>query len=49
VCLQEFWHYSFGDAPWAVRTGRDVCFYGWIDLPEEHWREAEAESIRIGR
>ncbi|GMV37253.1 MAG: hypothetical protein AMXMBFR61_17610 [Fimbriimonadales bacterium] len=48
-CLQEFWHYSFGDAAWAVRTGSPVCYYGFIELPEEHWREAEEESLRQGR
>ncbi len=30
---QEWWHYSFGDSGWAVRTGRRTCPYGAIDPP----------------
>jgi D-alanyl-D-alanine dipeptidase len=45
-CLQEFWHYSFGDAAWAVRVGSQECYYGWAYLDEELWREAEKESIK---
>ncbi len=37
-CRDEFWHYSFGDAGWAVRTGRDSCDYGLASLDEVHWR-----------
>ena len=33
-CRDEWWHYSYGDAAWAVRTGRDECRYGLIDLPK---------------
>lgn len=33
----EFWHYSYGDAGWAVRTGRPTCIYGLIE-PPERWR-----------
>jgi len=46
-CLQEFWHYSYGDAAWAVRTGHDECHYGFIELPEENWLEQEVEAIRL--
>jgi D-alanyl-D-alanine dipeptidase len=31
-CKDEYWHYSFGDAAWAVRTGASFCFYG-LALP----------------
>jgi len=34
-CRDEWWHYSYGDAGWAVRTGEDACFYGRIDMAEE--------------
>ncbi len=32
-CRDEFWHYSYGDAAWAVRTGQQVCLYGLCDPP----------------
>ena len=32
-CRDEYWHYSFGDSAWAVRTGRDRCPYGLILPP----------------
>ncbi len=37
-CEDEFWHYSYGDAAWAVRTGVDTCCYGLIEPPGE-WLE----------
>lgn len=40
-CRDEFWHYSYGDAAWAVRTGATVCFYDLVELPEELWIEQE--------
>lgn len=46
-CLQEFWHYSFGDAAWAVRTGRASCRYGFIELEEELWREQERRALQL--
>lgn len=46
-CRDEWWHYSWGDAGWAVRTGKAECCYGLIELPlemyykqEELWLEA---------
>jgi D-alanyl-D-alanine dipeptidase len=32
-CHEEYWHYSFGDAAWALRTGSPYCFYGLIEAP----------------
>jgi D-alanyl-D-alanine dipeptidase len=29
-CRDEWWHYSFGDAGWAVRAGESTCVYGAI-------------------
>lgn len=32
-CREEFWHYSWGDAGWAVRVGEPECVYGWAAPP----------------
>lgn len=40
-CRDEFWHYSYGDAGWAVRTGRDECVYGQVELPFPLWEESQ--------
>lgn len=40
-CRDEFWHYSYGDAGWAVREGRDTCFYGVAHLESERFAERE--------
>lgn len=40
-CRDEWWHYSFGDAGWAVRTGRDECIYGLAELPAHEFEEQE--------
>lgn len=40
-CRDEWWHYSFGDAGWAVRTGQHTCCYGAIGLPEDLYSEQE--------
>lgn len=43
-CRDEWWHYSFGDAGWAVRMGKTECFYGLSHLPEELYAEQERLS-----
>ncbi|MCW5942865.1 MAG: hypothetical protein KIS66_11565 [Fimbriimonadaceae bacterium] len=40
-CRDEWWHYSFGDAGWAVRTEESVCTYGRIELPPALYAEQE--------
>jgi zinc D-Ala-D-Ala dipeptidase len=40
-CRDEWWHYSYGDAGWAVRTGRDECFYGLAELEPELYHDLE--------
>jgi D-alanyl-D-alanine dipeptidase len=40
-CRDEWWHYSYGDAGWAVRTGRKSCVYGLIELPEAKYRDQQ--------
>jgi D-alanyl-D-alanine dipeptidase len=44
-CRDEWWHYSFGDAGWAVRTGVMECPYGLAQLPYELYRDLELEHI----
>ena len=40
-CRDEWWHYSWGDAGWAVRTGRPECVYGLVELPLSVYEELE--------
>lgn len=40
-CRDEWWHYSWGDAGWAVRMGEKECCYGRIDLPLSEYEEQE--------
>lgn len=42
-CRDEWWHYSYGDAGWAVRLGFTECPYGLVTLPPELYRELEIE------
>ncbi len=44
-CRDEWWHYSWGDAGWAVRTGETECCYGRVDLPLEAYAEQEKQWI----
>lgn len=44
-CRDEWWHYSYGDAGWAVRMEQPVCFYGLIELPEALYEEQERLSL----
>lgn len=45
-CRDEWWHYSYGDAGWAVRTGAETCFYGRIDLPDHLFADKQAVWLR---
>jgi D-alanyl-D-alanine dipeptidase len=48
-CRDEWWHYSFGDAGWAVRMGLTECVYGLASLPADAYQELErlhAESMK---
>lgn len=42
-CRDEWWHYSYGDAGWAVRMGKKECSYGLVELPIELYAELEKE------
>ncbi len=42
-CRDEWWHYSYGDAGWAVRTGETSCRYGLIELDPSLYAAAQIE------
>ncbi len=45
-CRDEWWHYSFGDAAWAVRRGRKTCFYGAIAPPRSVYAKKDERFFR---
>ncbi|AIE86530.1 M15 family metallopeptidase [Fimbriimonas ginsengisoli] len=40
-CRDEWWHYSWGDAGWAVRMDRLECVYGLARLAPDLYEELE--------
>lgn len=44
-CRDEWWHYSYGDAGWAVRLDKPECYYGKIDLAPELYEAQEREWL----
>lgn len=40
-CRDEWWHYSFGDAGWAVRCASPECIYGSLQPPLEEYEEKD--------
>lgn len=48
-CEDEYWHYSYGDAAWAVRTGADHCRYGLVDAPKGWPSDTMLRLIREDR
>ena len=40
-CRDEWWHYSYGDAGWAVRLGFSECVYGLVRLDPSIYKEQE--------
>ena len=40
-CRDEWWHYSFGDAGWAVRTDSPTCFFGLAEMDPKLYAENE--------
>jgi D-alanyl-D-alanine dipeptidase len=42
-CEEEYWHYSYGDAAWAVRTGAPACIYGLVEPPDA-WLERRPDK-----
>lgn len=46
-CRDEWWHYSYGDAGWAVRTRQTTCMYGLIELDEQFYAEQERTWVKL--
>lgn len=42
-CREEWWHYSWGDAGWAVRTYQRSCVYGLTHLNLEAYLHLEKD------
>jgi D-alanyl-D-alanine dipeptidase len=50
-CRDEWWHWSYGDNAWSVRTGCTIAMYGLIQPPDGYTfvaRSPSAFSHRIG-
>ncbi|MCH8273221.1 MAG: hypothetical protein IH851_00325 [Armatimonadetes bacterium] len=45
-CRDEWWHYSFGDAAWAVRIGKDTCFYGAAAPPHNEYEKQDRKFAK---
>jgi len=45
-CRDEWWHYSYGDAGWAVRLNKFECFYGLAELPVHEYEQAHKLWLR---
>ena len=50
-CRDEYWHYSYGDAGWAVRMGLTECVYGLSELDPSIWSQKQQvwEELMKGR
>jgi D-alanyl-D-alanine dipeptidase len=48
-CRDEWWHYSFGDAGWAVRLQHERCQYGLVRLEDFPYAEHEALWIEAAK
>lgn len=40
-CRDEWWHYSWGDAGWAVRMAEPTCCYGLATMDPTSYAESE--------
>jgi D-alanyl-D-alanine dipeptidase len=40
-CRDEWWHYSYGDAGWAVRVGETTCIYGSAEPPKHEYEDRD--------
>lgn len=45
-CRDEWWHYSWGDAGWAVRMDERSCPFGIANLPYDLYADLEEEHAR---
>jgi hypothetical protein len=48
-CVDEYWHYSYGDSAWAVRMGQPVSWYGLIEPSSGALHEYERLVARVNR
>lgn len=48
-CRDEWWHYSYGDAGWAVRIGETECFYGLVEIDVASYKEADGLWLKALR
>ena len=48
-CRDEWWHYSYGDAGYAVRMGFEECVYGLIELEPDLYAEEELLWIEAAK
>ncbi len=48
-CRDEWWHYSYGDAGWAVRLGFTECFYGLAKLEPSIYEDKELAWIEANK
>lgn len=49
-CRDEWWHFSFGDAGWAVRAGESTCVYGLATLdPSLYEKEERLHAISMAK
>jgi zinc D-Ala-D-Ala dipeptidase len=46
-CRDEWWHWSYGDNAWAVRTGNKVACYGLIVPPPSHTHAGPMRPNRL--
>ncbi|MCA0360758.1 MAG: hypothetical protein LCH41_06865 [Armatimonadetes bacterium] len=46
-CRDEWWHYSYGDAGWAVRMDKPECPYGRINLDPSLYTRQEEEWMAL--
>lgn len=46
-CRDEWWHYSFGDAGYAVRVGETSCVYGLIELEPSLYERQERQWVEM--
>ncbi len=47
-CRDEWWHWSYGDNAWSVRTGCAVAVYGLIPPPPGYIFVTRPRSVRLG-
>jgi hypothetical protein len=47
-CRDEWWHWSYGDSAWSVRTGCAVAVYGLIAPPAGYTFVPRRRPLRVG-